>query len=449
MQQQNLFYNSVRDDRDSFSDIDRRAAWERATATLWDRYKWDVDDNYHSAQEKRFAPDASPFIEMTTENGSGVFEGIAVPKGLMDFVAQKFLPSFNLHMPKQSSIHDIIVEVFRFLDWEEPYFFLVDMPVSIVKDDKLLKTYKNKRDNSVLDPDRLELFKVQFGWKFPHYTYVHKLLSDPRTAAIAAGQYVAHPRENRPMHTLDVLGPVVEAVFYNNWDWFYTTVDKWIEIYYDNLAYSAGCDGIESLYKLREDKDSCGPFWYAVAAGVMTWLKSPHGLKFLIMSHPVYEAVLDWNWETNTPNLVKDSGGLAIVSGWTIYTLADVEEISVPAGTCCVLGEPLHCTKLVNVKAVKNLCACGYPRNIMVEDYYEDHHHTHAACREWAMANPAQMVFISFGALENIVEGHPTGSECSRYSCPRTSCRLHAGQAARLGALTKQRTQMLTSSRPR
>lgn len=406
---------------------------------------WEVGTGENFNPERRFRAKGSPLTDMVLDTGTSILEGVIFPQGLMVFLEQKFLPRLNLHSSGLVSLEDIVRAVFIYLDWQEPYFHLVDMPVSLVEN-SMDSTYKLKENGSVLDPEKLEVFEVKRGWNFPHYTYAHKILTDPLTAAVCSGQRVMNPKNGLVRMTiLDILQPIVASVF-SQWTYFEGQVDEWMSNYYEDLPYSEKYSREHSsVHEAREAMEQDTMLWYAVTAGIMTWFKSPHGLKFLVEKHPIYSAVLDWNYDTNLPMISPGSGGIAIVNGMTIYTENDVERLpAVMPGTCCVLNVPLHCTRLVNVKAVLSSCDCGHPRSLFIEEYWEDHQHSKPVCRDWERRNPPQMTFVSLGALTNVINKKDSKTPCQKFSCAATNCPLHAGYQARVWALTQQRTKMLT-----
>lgn len=442
MQQHDLF-NYKHEYETQYNTIDEAAARERSRATLWE-----VDDRAFN-QQTRFTVQGSPLIDMAVEHGCTLLENASLPRGLIDFVENKFLPKLNIQPPKYATTEDVVRRVFTYIDWEEPYFFLVDMPISMDHKIQLEYTFRDKGTKSVIDPERIEIFKVQMGWNFPHYTYAFQILNDSRAQAVVNGHDVPHPKYQRYMTGFDILEPIVRSI-YGDWYSFTSKVDEWMTLYYDDATYDLRCGSPDIAKEVADECESSQAFWYGVVAGVMTWLKSPHGLKFLILSHPIYEVLLDWDYDNNCPRLADGTGGIAVVNAWTINTLRNVEMLkNAPPGTCCVLNTPLHCTKLVNVKAVMSPCGCGHPRNVFVEDYWEEHNHRYSSCKDWERQNPPQMVFVSYGALDNIVSKHPMNTTCNRLICPNVGCQLHAGNASRIHALTKQRTQLLTAGRTR
>jgi hypothetical protein len=221
-----------------------------------------------------------------------------------------------------------------------------------------------------------------------------------------------------------------------------------MENYYDDMIYDSSYTP-EEVIEIRDAKDSDFPFWAAVVTGMMTWLKSPHGLKFLMQYHPIYYELLRWDEDRQTVAVERGTDGWAVVDGWTIYTANDLDLLpTVAPGTCCVSGQPLHCTKRVNVKAIMKPCYCGNgSRDMFDEDYYSNPAHRTDLCKKWEQENPPQMVFVSYAALDNILAKRDSKTKCERTSCPNTKCSYHIGDWARVRSLTANRINMLTSTR--
>jgi hypothetical protein len=274
------------------------------------------------------------------------------------------------------------------------------------------------------------------------------LLSDERTATVARGGFVAHPSNTRNMDITDIMAPMFEAV-YSKWDYSRSFVEHLMTQFHDDLKYNIRTGDLNALQQIEDAREQDFVTWAAVTLGVMTWLKSPHGLKFLMQTHPVYSSVLDWNEDTDRPMVARDSGGFALVDGWTIYTAQDLElREGVKPGTCEVSKQQLHCTQLVNVHAVMHKCFCGKQRDVLdADEWSHDPEHPHPSCRRWKEHyNPPQMRFISYAALDNQLSGRDPKTKCQRHSCPKTDCTYHAGYGYRIQSLTENRARMLTGA---
>lgn len=412
---------------------------------------WKVDDRVVDNPQLRFQRSQSSFAEMIYDNGCGsVMNSPGVPEGLVAFLEKKFVGPLNIKQSKYVSVKEAAERGLNYLDWQEPYFFLVDMPISLSQDNYTY-TYRNKATGSIFQPDKLETFQVNKGWDFPHYMFAHRIMTDHKTAAIVQGRTVMMPDNSRPMTIIDVLKHVASAVF-GDFSYVESCVSEWSSSFYEDVKYDVRSGtSIEMINEIEAAEENDQLFWMAVVIGTFTWLKSPHGLKYLIKYHPLYYEMLDWDHDRNTAVISKDTGGWGIVDGWTIYTARDVDRLAgIKPGTCCVSQQELHCTERVNVKAVMKDCYCGAPRDYTVEEYWMGDRSAHRTqeCKRWEQENPAQMVFVSYAAMYNILNKLDPMTKCQRYSCPRTTCSYHAGNAARIRALTDHRTKMLTSSRP-
>ena len=441
--QSELFNFTTDSDYDQYSELGQQDYNKKSEL-------WNVDDRVAHNPNMRFQREQNSFVEMIYEGGgTSVMEGAPLPKGLVTFLETRFLSNLGVKPSRFASLKDVVDRCFHYLDWEEPYFFLVDMPVSLTQDNYVY-SYRMKETGSTLKPDKLETFSVQMGWKFPHYSYAHKVVTDPRVKLILQGQQIPHAKTGQPMTMYDILETVCEAVF-GNYRYVEGMVEQWKEAFYDDAIWdNSKTKNAEELDHLRKCSEEDLPYWLAVTIGIMTWLKSPHGLKFLVQYHPIYYEVLEWDFDADIPKLRKESGGWALVDGWTIFTGKDVERLpGVPPGTCSVSKQHLHCTERVNAKAVMSKCYCGEPRDIYAEDYYLDERRSHPlpTCRKWEDDNPAQMAFISYAAMYNILNQLDTKTACQRHSCPNTKCSYHAGSAARIRALTDSRIKMLTTAR--
>lgn len=447
-----------------FAESDHADDQENATAQGG---LWRVDDRLADNQKMRFQRAHSVLAEMIYDEGCEPFlSGVKVPRGLYNFLTQKFLPPLNLCPSRHSSIEKIVDSCFHYLDWEEPYFFLVDMPISL-NQDSYVHTYKLKerrdgdgrmRQSQVLDPSKIETFSVVRGWNYPHYTQVHQIITHENTSNACAGRPVWSQKLNRNLVREDILSMVCTAV-YGHWSNLENMINTWVGNFYEEIAYniqrSQSAKDIDDLDAAMENDLVV---WQAVCLGMFTWLKSPYGLKFLMQYHPFYQELLDWDEENQKIIVAPGTEGWCVVDGWNIHTALDCERLSIEPGTCCVANVPLHCTRRVNAKAVMSPCYCGEYRDFFLDEYGgyrgSDRHHK-PTCRAWERSNPPQMVFVSYGALTNILAKEPSNKPgtCPRVSCPKKTCMFHAApqltpqqtQYLRVRELTEGRTKMLTA----
>lgn len=461
MQQEELFANKF-EKNTAFEETNEKTI--KAQAGMWE-----VDDRVHANPNLRFQREQNSFAEMIYEQGTGtILSGAAIPKGMIEFVEKRFINVFNYKHSRFISIEKAAARCFEYLDLQEPYFFLVDMPVSLTGENYNY-TYQMKKTGSVLSPSDIETFGVQKGWAFPHYARAHQIVTSAATAAVMRGQFVPKPKvggENKMgslatgeqnqlgMTDHDVLEYICSAIF-GDISFVKNMVAEWCEDFYECLVYDVKTHDAETAQEIRDASSGDFKFWLSVALGVFTWLKGPHGLKFLIEYHPIYYQLLDWNYDTNNPKMRDDTESWAIVNSWSIYTSTDVIRVpGVPPGTCCVSKQHLHCTELVNSHAVKSkICYCGEELDYKADSYYTANHNKQRlntpACRRWWDDHPEpQMVFVSYAAMYNMLKNIDPNTRCQRHTCPNTQCSYHAGNYSRIRALTEQRTKLLTSNKP-
>lgn len=433
-----LFNTTTHPSEDNFSDTTGTGA-----AHIGGRVLWNVDHRLANNPSLQFQQDTSPLFDHIIETGGdSPMSRVPIPQGLVRFLEQKFLPVFNLAPSKYSPIQDVIKYVWQYLDYEEPYFYFIDMPVQLTQS-TLQYTFRHKKTGSVLDPKKTEVFEVMRGWEFKPYWAVHDIVTHEVTKRVMAGERLPHATEPRYLNVDDILTKIA-AVVYGGYDWFRGTVEQWIWNYSEDLIFDARTGSNPQLVdEIETSLQADMYFWYVVTLGTMAWLKSPHGLKFLAQYHPVYYEVLEWDEDVEKIVISKDTGGIAIVEGWSIFTLRDVlMEVSEPPGTCCILKQQLHCVKLVNVPAVKSrVCYCGKELEILAGDYYGDHYTP--ACTQWRREHPQQDAFVSYGAMYNLLSGLDASTKCPDHKCPNTKCNLHAGNYMRIRALTEQRVRMI------
>lgn len=419
---------------------------------IWGSAKqmWEVDDRLSANPSLKHRRDCrNAYLEAIYEAGCAPpMEGAPIPEGLISFVEKKFLAKFMPPHSRFASIESVVHAIQRYLDWEEPYFFLVDMPISITEEN-FLHTYRVRKTGSILDPSKIETMRVNMGWKFPHYTYIYRLMEDERTKTVLSGGAVAKPDGTGMVNKEDVLDSVLKAS-YGNPSYANSMIESWMNNYYEDLRYDSNAASAETIKEIEDAADTDVYFWKTVAAATFTWFKSHHGLRYLIKYHPVYYELLDWDTDQDKIVLSDHSRkcGWCVIDGWSILTAMDLDLLdSVSPGTCSVTKQELHCAELVNVPAVRGPCACGNRRDVREVEYYSyNREHRSDVCKLWESKNPIQTAFICYGSLYNILSELPADTKCPRHSCPNTKCSLHAGGSARISALTQQRIKMLPSS---
>lgn len=433
-----LFNTTTAPNEEYYSEIGDVAAPRGATAL------WTVDHRTAHNPSLQFQRESSPLIEQIIDNSGGVtpLAGVTPPVGLMRFLKETFLPPFGMVPSKHSSLDVVIHFIMQYIDYQEPYMYFIDMPIQLSQDEMQF-TYRHKRTGSVLDPSKTEVFHVMRQWDFKPYWAAKDILENERVRAVLAGQQIWSPKLNRVLNVDDVLEQLA-LVVYGGYGHFKGCVEDWIWNYADELCFDVRTgESPESVDGINACLDADTYYWYVVALGVFTWLKSPHGLKFLAQYHPVYYEVLMWDEDIEKIVVRPDTGGIAVVDGWTIFTMKDLAvSVNEPPGTCSVLKQQLHCVKLVNVPAVKSrVCYCGKELKYLSGDYHGDHYTP--ACYKWRKEHEDQDAFISYGALHNLLTGLDMKTRCPEHKCPNTKCNLHAGNYMRVRSLTEQRIRMI------
>jgi len=402
---------------------------------------WNVNDHFFENAELKFQRDNNPLIEATLEGwGHGTFEVVGrIPQGLVTF-CDEFLSKLGLPESDFFGMDTVIHHVFNYLDYSEPYFLFVDSPVQLVQGGNIMYTYKNRRTGSTLDPSAVEVFRVASGWGFAPYVTVRDLLQSPQVQAVVSGQLVNHATENRPITVADILNMVAHTV-YGIPSYLLDEVDSWLQ----NAVSEHEDSTVTPITPYAMERELC--VWYATALAVMTWLKSPSALPFLIDVHPIYGVVLDVDLERDKIIIAKDSGGTAIVDGWDIVTLRTVEAIKVVPGTCECCRETLHCTKLVNVTALKHpYCGCGETLELEIQAPSRDRHYKQS-CRTFQETYPPVHAFACQRCLAMAINKAPHYVKCGKSKCPAVDvCKHHLGAHARIRALTDARVKLLPSN---
>lgn len=434
-------------------DEQEMAHFERRT-NGWKQSLWRVDDNELYKPGERFLTEESPYIRATIEQGQGPMELAPVPKGLVAFT-EDFVKRFGVISTEHCSVRDVVYRMMQFLDYTDPYFLFVNMPVQLVPN-QLKFTYRHRSTGHVLDPSRVEIFQVVHGWNFQPYRDSVAVLEHPLTKAVLRGEHVLHPKTGQPLTREEVLdrmakglwGPA-EHIRAHVEDWLfhhYTDLEDELRAKQDELAL----DSMEACQR----RDSF--FWTVATVGCMLWFRSPHALPFLIDYHPIYGTVL-YMTEDRQPRLVPYSGGEAVVSEWDVYNHTHLlVEKSAPPGTCECCKTTLHCTKYINATALKfPTCYCGKPVDPQKERYEHDLSYSSVSktpCSSYFTDHPEFWTFVCIRCMDATMQGRERDPQfrCGRSikdACPATQCSHHAGQGAYLAALRQRRSLSLQDMR--
>lgn len=396
---------------------------------------WTVHDAYIEDPTRRFkASGGDVLIEHNCENGRGLMSENRIPDAMLTFV-QQMLAKFRV-TPGKFSTEDVIYELMYHLDFTEPYWLFVDSAVVLCNNgEHLEKTFKLKETGRTLEPDRLELFRINRGWDFAPYAKVMEFIQNPLVQQVLDGYNVVNPTTNRTVIREDILEKVVNGVWGNLQNLYYFC-EEILERRYDDEIYHKVNSAEEAEDAAIDYQQELKHYVHAVAAGLL-WLRSPMAVSFLIYAHPIYNTLLRWSEEKNCPIEDPKSGGLAIVTGWEVYTKNQVEIVDAPAGTCESCGQTVHCTKFVNINALRSdPCTCGHitdPQD--TELYMHSAHCPSRAKAKFAYMCQKCMYELSFGTQT---------PKCGRTTCPNTGCSWHVGANARIRALTEKRKLMLT-----
>jgi len=259
---------------------------------------------------------------------------------------------------------------------------------------------------------------------------------------VLGGGYVKHKTEGRYLTDDDVLDKLSE-ILYGDPPSLRSVVEEWLFDSFENLNYRSNLMD-EELLNLDSDRSADTHFWTVCAISVLMWLKSPYAIRFLAEYHPIYGALLEWDEKQGRVVVIPESGGEAIVSGWNVYTRADlnVEENS-PPGTCESCKQTLHCTKFINTQALFHpVCSCG--QLVPLEENNFVGHAYSGACKPYLDQYPPFDAFVCQRCMHMAVNQlSPGTTKCQRTSCPATTCPHHIGSGAYIRDLTKRRTMML------
>lgn len=413
--------------RDFEADMSRRkAAHERL---------WTVHDSYVDDPKERFqSTKADILIEVNCESGYGPMGDNRPSEDMVLFVTQ-MLGSFGVS-PHRYEAEDAVQELLYHLDFQEPYWVLCDAAVVSVQGGNVAKTYRFKDTGRTVEPDACEVFEINMGWQFSPYEAMMSMLNHPLAKQIMAGYTVYHPTSKEVLTKQYLLNKVIECVW-GPAKGFLWMIDELLENRYQNEVYYKSetpyqADDAQINYDLDRQF-----FMYAFAAG-MLWLRGPQAIQYLIATHPVYAALLSWDEVNRHPLARPDTGNMAVITGWDVYTAEHMHVVDTPAGTCVGCGQTLHCTKFVNINGLRgDPCTCGRGQHDPQDTILNNHNNN---C---AIHTTAKFEFICHKCMYNLTYGAET-IKCGRAVCPNTTCGWHMGEVARRNALTEKRKLMLT-----
>ena len=408
---------------------------------------WTVDDNFIDQPGLKFERQFNPLIEATVEQwGCYQFDNAKVPHKMFAFV-DRFVRMLGIPWSKFSSIENVCNELLHRIEYDEPYFFLMDMRVQLYHGETL-HTYRHRATGDILDPSRVEVFKLDRSWDYKPYYAVKNMMEHPGMQAFLSGTAIPPGCKDRREAMPKVLAKISEVVW-GPFGWIESLVTDMVTSYEEGEAYNS--DHIKDAREREEFASALVfdyPFWVASALGVMTWLKGPEALEFLIQYHIVYDRIFDIH-DDGTIGLHSGTGDEVIVEGCNVYTHRELEKIEYRRPDSCVrCGTHVHCTKYVNLTALAHkTCSCGNDINPLdSNETLQTEHGFRRSCQAYFQQHPPRYGFMCQRCLFMSVQGMTEDIQCGRVTCPATTCPNHQGAWQRMRALTQQRTRQLTAS---
>lgn len=406
---------------------------------------WEVDDTFLENPRSKFDKTSSPLIEATVEMwGCYQFDQVKhFPEAMIHFVTN-FVGTMGIIPSKYTNIGDVCSSILCRIDYEEPYFFLVDTLIQM-SHNELTHSYRHRGTGDILNPARLETFKINREWTFKPFWDVKKVMEEPRIVEFLSHNIIPSQFKSRDEAILALFAKI-GTIVWGNVSWLEGMVEEAISSHAENLIYDnrvahdeqANADVHDAL---ADDK----LFWMAGALGLVTWLKGPNAVSFLTQYHTIYDNLLCVN-DDGTVTPWPDTGDEVVVDSSTIYTHKDLEFLpNRPADTCMCCKIQTHCSKELNVTALLNpTCSCGQTLDPMVtDDPYG--YHNHRNCQAYKEAHPVRTGFVCQRCIFMTVNQLGQHTKCGRTICPAVTCPHHMGPLARVQALTHQRTKQLTA----
>jgi hypothetical protein len=420
---------------------------------------WEVNDHLLIKPEIRFQPEGCPLIEATVYNWSvAIFEDARIPDDLTQFVVG-LCKMFHIPKPTLCDVEDPLISMLQHIGYQDPYLPLVDTMVQLTNH-SMLYTYKVKSTGDTLDPSKVEVFAVNTDWKFEPYYAAQSIIEAPAFQAFLRGEYIpeaamiaANGDVTRARHEtiLMALEKLINSVYgpMQNFNW---VVSENMFAFHDNNSFEERHARTSGMTQADIDAAQTADelFWMVASAATVIWLKSPRALPFLIEKHPVYACLLYEDPDTGKIMLEPNTGGKVLVDHEQVYTLYEIAEFkTAPPGSCESCGGAHHCSKYINIVALKNpICSCGDevdPRDTGLSS----HNPQNYRCKPYATKYPPTSGFVCQRCMHvtlNNLDRQTT--PCGRVTCPATDCRFHMGDRARLHALTAARTRVLTGQSP-
>lgn len=401
---------------------------------------WQVDErNFkNNCTESRFkyGPRELGLLEINANDGCGPFSSCRMPKGLIRFV-NHFNSLLNVEPTDFSPVEDVIYRVFYDLDFGDPYCIFTDSPIQLCEDQYKF-TFRLNDSNVVLDPEKIELFRVVPGWKFDPFHAVMSVVNHEMTQKVMRGHAVENPRRPGTYLTRDdVLERLVHAITHRYYKDFVADIVDIVNNHYWDMTEDAKSAYQADDAKVFREHDKL--FWMTTTIAVHTWLKSPHALKFLIESHPIYGDCLEWDDEQQIPLVDRYTKGEVLVHGWDVYHPRSYTKIPIPPGSCIGCGELLYCTKRVNSTALfrPNECDCTVGSLDPLDTELENHGHKCISRKNICVG------FVCQKCMHSAVT-RTSFQKCQRTSCPNLDCKWHMGFDYRRAEMNKNRRLLLS-----
>lgn len=406
---------------------------------------WKVDDTFLAHPGEKFHKISSPLIEATVEMwGQYMFDNVKTfPQEMLKFV-DNFTRTLGIVSSKYTSVKDVCEAVLCRIDYEEPYFFLVDCLIQ-TSHNELLHTYRHKKTGDILNPARLETFKLELGWKFQPFYNVKMVMEQPKIVDFI-NKNIIPPQFGSREEALVALFSKIASIVWGDVKWLESMVEEAINSHTENLVYSEKTAHDERAHaEVTGSMDHDKLFWMAGALAVITWMKGPAALPFLTTYHQIYDQLLDIGDDGSVfPR--EGTGHEVIIDGCNIYTHEHLDFLpNQPADICRCCGVQTHCSKEINITALQHpTCSCGGTLDPMVVEEVYGYHNTRN-CQAHRERYPIRTGFVCQRCIfvtVNQLGGH---TKCGRSICPAVTCPHHLGPHARIQALTYQRTKQLTA----
>ena len=406
---------------------------------------WAVEDNFIAHPECKIQKNTSPYIEATVESwGTYQFENAKAPPDMLAFV-EMFVRMLGIVPSQYSTVHGLCNDVMRHLEYSQPYYFTIDMPISLLNDAELTNTYRHRATGHMLDPSRIEIFQYVRGWEFTPYNVVKNMLEHPGMQHFLRSGQLPPMYKTREEALVSILNKVSEVV-YGRFGWLEEFVEEVVGHHEEALIYDTHPATEIDRGEISDHLSRDWLFWLAGSLAVMTWFRGPKALPFLIQYHILYDQLLEYDDTAGTVREWAGTGGEAIVDCTNVYTHKQVEKVAnrLP-DTCSCCNVSTHCTKYLNLSAIQfPTCSCGQP----VDPFETDNAysgHSRLDCRPYASSYPIKAGYLCQRCLFKAINRIPGEVQCGRAACPATKCQHHMGIDYRLRALTQQRTHQLTS----